>query len=231
MPPQVLGNALRCQFLKSFAAEARRLPVACGMVLAGRIRLPHPQNTLFFRKKYSFYPIVKEIGMVIVPRIEQLMGKGVKNGDKVQPHQERTHSYSFIIKEGVIMAGVEGIFLCIGCAKGLTAKFDKYMDLVDKGMDREKALDEVGMLKLCCRNSSLLKEKHGDKPKRDIPEEERQMENPFWCVGCQKNVGHLFNTYRDRVKAGEDREAVLKDLGVTADCCIDTVKLAEQARA
>jgi len=38
-------------------------------------------------------------------------------------------------------------------------------------MDRDKALDEVGVMKLCCRNSSLLREKHKDKPKREIPEE------------------------------------------------------------
>jgi DNA-directed RNA polymerase subunit N (RpoN/RPB10) len=125
----------------------------------------------------------------------------------------------------------EGIFLCIGCAKGLTGRFNKYVELVDQGWDREKALDEVGVLKLCCRNSSLLREKHGDKQKRVIPQEEQQMDNPFWCVGCQKNIGHLFDTYRERVKAGEDREAILKDIGVTDDCCIDTVKLAEQARA
>jgi DNA-directed RNA polymerase subunit N (RpoN/RPB10) len=35
----------------------------------------------------------------------------------------------------------------------------------------------------------------------------------------------------ERVKAGEDREAVFKDIGVTDDCCIDTLRLAEQARA
>jgi DNA-directed RNA polymerase subunit N (RpoN/RPB10) len=61
------------------------------------------------------------------------------------------------------MAVQEGIFLCIGCAKGLTMKFKHYMELVDQGWDREKALDEVDTLKLCCRNSCLLREKHGDK--------------------------------------------------------------------
>ena len=122
-------------------------------------------------------------------------------------------------------------FLCLGCNKGLTGQFDKYMQLVEGGMDRQKALDEVGVMKLCCRNSSLLKEKHKDKPKREIPEEERKGANMFWCVGCQKNIAHMFENYRTRIKAGENREAVLKDMGVTADCCIDTIRLAEQARA
>ncbi len=123
------------------------------------------------------------------------------------------------------------VFLCLGCAKGLTAQFDKYMELVDGGTPKEQALDEAGVLKLCCRNSALLRAKHKDVDKREVPEDEKRAGNQFWCVGCQKNVAHLFETYRERVKAGEDREAVLKDLGVTDDCCIDTIKLAEQAKA
>ena len=129
------------------------------------------------------------------------------------------------------MSETKEIFLCIGCAKGLTAKFDKYMELTDQGVAREEALDQVGILKLCCRNSTLLRAKHKDVAKRDIPEEEKRAGSQFWCVGCQKNVGHLFQNYVDRVKAGEDRLAVLEDMGVTDQCCIDTIKLAEQARA
>jgi DNA-directed RNA polymerase subunit N (RpoN/RPB10) len=123
------------------------------------------------------------------------------------------------------------VFLCLGCAKGLTSQFDKYMGLVEGGMDRDKALDEVGVLKLCCRNSSLLREKHADKDKRVITDEEKRAGNQFWCVGCQKNIAHMFQNYVDRVKAGEDRIAVLKDMGVTDECCVDTMKLAEQAKA
>ena len=123
------------------------------------------------------------------------------------------------------------VFLCIGCSKGLTKQFDHYMELVDQGVPKEEALDKVGVLKLCCRNSTLLRAKHKDVSKRDVPEEEKRAGNQFWCVGCQKNVAHLFQSYMDRVNAGEDRLAILKDLGVTDECCIDTIRLAEQARA
>ena len=127
------------------------------------------------------------------------------------------------------MAG--DVFLCLGCGKGLTVQFDKYMALVGEGVSHDAALDKVGVLKLCCRNSTLLRAKHKDVGKRDVPEDEKKAGNQFWCVGCQKNIAHLFKNYVARVKAGEDRVAVLKDMGLTEDCCIDTMKLAEQAKA
>ena len=122
-------------------------------------------------------------------------------------------------------------FMCIGCNKGLTGKFEKYVELVNGGMSHDEALDKVEILKLCCRNSAIIGAKHKDKAKRDIPDEERKGANMFWCVGCQKNIAHMFENYRQRVAAGEKRDAIMADMGITDDCCIDTLKLAEQARA
>lgn len=42
---------------------------------------------------------------------------------------------------------------------------------------------------------------------------------PIRCPSCGKPVGHLYETYKERVAKGEDRKKVLDDLGLTRYCC------------
>ncbi|HKZ45271.1 MAG TPA: DNA-directed RNA polymerase subunit N [archaeon] len=42
---------------------------------------------------------------------------------------------------------------------------------------------------------------------------------PVRCFTCGKPVGHLFEEYKKRVEAGEDREKVMNDLGLKRYCC------------
>ncbi len=42
---------------------------------------------------------------------------------------------------------------------------------------------------------------------------------PIRCFSCGKPIGHLWEEYDKRVKAGEDREKVLDDLGLDRYCC------------
>jgi DNA-directed RNA polymerase subunit N len=39
------------------------------------------------------------------------------------------------------------------------------------------------------------------------------------CFTCGKVVGHLWEPFKQRVEAGEDREKVLNDLGLKRYCC------------
>jgi DNA-directed RNA polymerase subunit N len=42
---------------------------------------------------------------------------------------------------------------------------------------------------------------------------------PVRCFTCGKVVGHLYEEYKKRVDAGEEREKVLNDLGLKRYCC------------
>lgn len=42
---------------------------------------------------------------------------------------------------------------------------------------------------------------------------------PLRCFGCGKPVGHLWEQYKQRVDAGEDRKKVLDQLGLQRYCC------------
>ncbi|MBU2522860.1 MAG: DNA-directed RNA polymerase subunit N [Nanoarchaeota archaeon] len=42
---------------------------------------------------------------------------------------------------------------------------------------------------------------------------------PLRCFSCGKPIAHLWETYKQRVAAGEDSKKVLDDLGVERYCC------------
>ncbi len=42
---------------------------------------------------------------------------------------------------------------------------------------------------------------------------------PVRCYSCGKPIGHLWEEFERRVKAGEDRKKVLDDLGLERQCC------------
>ena len=42
---------------------------------------------------------------------------------------------------------------------------------------------------------------------------------PIRCFSCGKPIGHLWEEYERRVKAGEDKKKVLDDLGLDRYCC------------
>ena len=42
---------------------------------------------------------------------------------------------------------------------------------------------------------------------------------PIRCFSCGKPIAHLWETYKQRVAAGEDAKKVLDDLGVERYCC------------
>jgi DNA-directed RNA polymerase subunit N len=42
---------------------------------------------------------------------------------------------------------------------------------------------------------------------------------PVRCFTCGKVIGHLWKTYIERVRAGEDPGEVLDELGVKRYCC------------
>ena len=42
---------------------------------------------------------------------------------------------------------------------------------------------------------------------------------PVRCFSCGKVVGHLYEDFKRRVKAGKDPKKVLDDLGVERYCC------------
>ncbi len=58
------------------------------------------------------------------------------------------------------------------------------------------------------------------------------MEFPVRCFTCGKVIGHLWETYKERVGRGEEPGKVLDDLGVKRYCCrrmfISYVDLAEE---
>lgn len=42
---------------------------------------------------------------------------------------------------------------------------------------------------------------------------------PIRCPSCGKVIGHLWEQYKERVEAGEDRKKVLDELGLKRYCC------------
>ncbi len=42
---------------------------------------------------------------------------------------------------------------------------------------------------------------------------------PIRCCSCGKPIAHLWETYEERVKAGEERKKVMDDLGLERYCC------------
>jgi len=42
---------------------------------------------------------------------------------------------------------------------------------------------------------------------------------PIRCFSCGKPVAHLWDSYQERVKAGEERKKVMDDLGLERYCC------------
>ena len=58
---------------------------------------------------------------------------------------------------------------------------------------------------------------------------------PVRCFSCGKVIGHLWEEYKKRVDAGEDRKKVMDDLGLKRYCCravflthIDLIKKVSQ---
>ncbi len=42
---------------------------------------------------------------------------------------------------------------------------------------------------------------------------------PMRCFSCGKPVAHLWEEYKKRVQAGEDRKKVMDELGLERFCC------------
>jgi len=58
---------------------------------------------------------------------------------------------------------------------------------------------------------------------------------PVRCVSCGKPVGHLWESYLERVKKGEPRKKVMDELGLERYCCralflghVDLIDIAAQ---
>lgn len=46
---------------------------------------------------------------------------------------------------------------------------------------------------------------------------------PIRCWSCGKPVGHLWEAYQQRIKAGEDAKKVMDELGLDRYCCRATL--------
>lgn len=42
---------------------------------------------------------------------------------------------------------------------------------------------------------------------------------PIRCFSCGKPVGHLWETFKEKVDKGEDRKKVMDNLGLERYCC------------
>ena len=42
---------------------------------------------------------------------------------------------------------------------------------------------------------------------------------PIRCFSCGKPVGHLWEEFKERVEAGEERKKVMDELGLERYCC------------
>lgn len=42
---------------------------------------------------------------------------------------------------------------------------------------------------------------------------------PVRCMGCGKPIGHMWETYKQRLDAGEEAKKILDELGVERYCC------------
>jgi len=58
---------------------------------------------------------------------------------------------------------------------------------------------------------------------------------PIRCASCGKPLGHLWETYLERVKKGESKKKVMDDLGLERYCCralflghVDLIDIAAQ---
>lgn len=63
----------------------------------------------------------------------------------------------------------------------------------------------------------------------------KKMIIPIRCYSCGKPVGHLWETYNERVKKGESKKEVMDDLGLKRYCCrtillghVDLIDIAAQ---
>ncbi|MGM5484915.1 MAG: DNA-directed RNA polymerase subunit N [Nanobdellota archaeon] len=43
------------------------------------------------------------------------------------------------------------------------------------------------------------------------------------CWSCGKPIGHLWETYKERVENGEERKKVMDDLGLERYCCRSSI--------
>jgi DNA-directed RNA polymerase subunit N len=46
---------------------------------------------------------------------------------------------------------------------------------------------------------------------------------PVRCFSCGKPIGHLWESYQQRVKAGENSKKVMDELGLERYCCRATL--------
>ncbi|PLW79723.1 DNA-directed RNA polymerase subunit N [Candidatus Woesearchaeota archaeon] len=42
---------------------------------------------------------------------------------------------------------------------------------------------------------------------------------PIRCFSCGKPISHLWETFKERQKSGEETKKILDDLGLTRYCC------------
>ena len=42
---------------------------------------------------------------------------------------------------------------------------------------------------------------------------------PIRCLSCGKPVAHLWENYKQRIEAGEERKKILDELGLKRYCC------------
>ena len=42
---------------------------------------------------------------------------------------------------------------------------------------------------------------------------------PIRCFSCGKPIGHLYESYLERVNKGEDRKKIMDELGLRRYCC------------
>ena len=61
--------------------------------------------------------------------------------------------------------------------------------------------------------------KQGQKDKRVIVKEIKQMIIPIRCYSCGKPIAHLWEKFSEQVKKGEDPKKVLDSLGLDRFCC------------
>jgi len=54
---------------------------------------------------------------------------------------------------------------------------------------------------------------------RSLTGEEGKMIIPVRCWSCGKPIGHLWESFQDKVNAGDERKKVLDELGLERYCC------------
>ena len=58
-----------------------------------------------------------------------------------------------------------------------------------------------------------------DQKFRRVTDKEEKMIIPIRCFSCGKPIGHLYESYVERVNKGEERKKVMDDLGLQRYCC------------